>query len=548
MMAATEEGNSNEDLAASEKHLFKHSAIPDGGYGWVVTFASFMCHFIADGIAFSSGVIFPELLNAFGAKKATTSWIGSLFVGIPLIFGPVAGLFVNKYGCRLTTMVGGVITSVGMLASTFATSVEMLSLTYGVVAGFGLAFIYVPASVMPSFWFEKKRALATGLAVSGSGLGTFAIAPLTDYLVEMYGWRGTMLVLSGITLNFLVFGALFREVSVATSVTAPKPNGGSSPHQNLLSSVDNPSVVQSKATLHKNLSSSEAAINVNVEKCNNMIKKHHSTNTLSTRDEADPLFECTALPSDTAPIRKQVLVKHFSASDVARSHLLRSKQSLFPVSRRDIASIMSLAARQRTMSSCPQLSTTSDEDNEQDDKNSHKLTSCITKFCTKAQKIAREIFDVRLFAVPVYLLFFISNFILAYAYDLPYLYLPDYASSRQIRKSSFFIAIIGIVNTFGQILFGYLGDRKCVDTLVLYGGSIFVCGGFVAAIPLMATYGELAFFSVMFGLLIGANFSLETVVLVKILSLEQLTRSYGLLMFGQGVASLIGPPIGGNVP
>lgn len=57
--------------------------------------------------------------------------------------------------------------------------------------------IYMPAVLTVGFYFEKWRALATGLALCGSGVGTFAMAPLTKNLNETYGWRITMLVHSG---------------------------------------------------------------------------------------------------------------------------------------------------------------------------------------------------------------------------------------------------------------------------------------------------------------------------------------------------------------
>ena len=46
--------------------------------------------------------------------------------------------------------------------------------------GFGFGLIYLPAIVSVSMYFEKKRAFATGIAVCGSGLGTFIMAPVTE--------------------------------------------------------------------------------------------------------------------------------------------------------------------------------------------------------------------------------------------------------------------------------------------------------------------------------------------------------------------------------
>ena len=66
-----------------------------------------------------------------------------------------------------------------MALSVAATSVVMLYFTVGVLTGLGFGLIYLPAIVSVSIYFEKKRAFATGIAVCGSGLGTFIFAPLT---------------------------------------------------------------------------------------------------------------------------------------------------------------------------------------------------------------------------------------------------------------------------------------------------------------------------------------------------------------------------------
>ena len=72
--------------------------------------------------------------------------------------------------------------------------------------------IYIPAIIIVGFYFERKRALANGIANSGSGLGAFIYAPLGHYLLTVYGWRGTLLILAGLVLNCMVFAILFRPL------------------------------------------------------------------------------------------------------------------------------------------------------------------------------------------------------------------------------------------------------------------------------------------------------------------------------------------------
>ena len=60
-----------------------------------------------------------------------------------------------------------------------------------------MGLIYVPAVITTGFYFEKWRALATGISVCGSGIGTFILAPLSAELIEHYGWKGTLLFQAG---------------------------------------------------------------------------------------------------------------------------------------------------------------------------------------------------------------------------------------------------------------------------------------------------------------------------------------------------------------
>lgn len=60
---------------------------PDGGWGWVIVFASFMCCLIVDGIAYTFGVFLPQFVIYFNEGKGTVAWVGSLLAGVYLSCG-----------------------------------------------------------------------------------------------------------------------------------------------------------------------------------------------------------------------------------------------------------------------------------------------------------------------------------------------------------------------------------------------------------------------------------------------------------------------------
>ena len=105
---------------------------------------------------------------------------------------------------------GSVLAAFGLAISAAAKSLIMLYFSIGVCTGLGFGLIYLPAIVCVSMYFEKHRALATGIAVCGSGIGTFVWAPLTQVLIDSFGWEYSLLITGATVLLNIVFGALFR--------------------------------------------------------------------------------------------------------------------------------------------------------------------------------------------------------------------------------------------------------------------------------------------------------------------------------------------------
>ena len=85
------------------------------------------------------------------------------------------------------------------------------------IVGAGLGLLYLPPIVTVGHYFKKKRALATGIAVCGSGIGGFVFAPLSEFLIETYTWKGAMWVISAICLNGVVVAAFLRPLETGST-------------------------------------------------------------------------------------------------------------------------------------------------------------------------------------------------------------------------------------------------------------------------------------------------------------------------------------------
>ena len=107
--------------------------------------------------------------------------------------------------------------------------------------GIGFGLTYLPSIVIVGFYFDKRRALATGLAVCGSGIGTFIFAPLSAFLLDTYGWQGANWIISAIILHGVFLGALYRPLETVVSRAPPRPESpppaSSPPHGAIIQKI-----------------------------------------------------------------------------------------------------------------------------------------------------------------------------------------------------------------------------------------------------------------------------------------------------------------------
>eukprot|EP00475_Leptophrys_vorax_P019414 TRINITY_DN2651_c0_g1_i1.p1 TRINITY_DN2651_c0_g1~~TRINITY_DN2651_c0_g1_i1.p1 ORF type:complete len:664 (+),score=140.59 TRINITY_DN2651_c0_g1_i1:163-2154(+) len=204
---------------------------PDGGYGWVIVGCAFSILFVVLGTQYSFGVIYVALLNDFNSTKATTALVGSVNLASFLFFGAPTGRLIQVLGPRRVTQIGSVIVGIFLLVSGETNSLWQLFLVFGVCTGCGFSLSYGPALIILSTYFDKKRPLAVGIAVSGSGVGTLVMAQIVSALVSNLGWRNCFRVLSAIA--FVVIftaGSLYKELpqTAGTAYTSSRADAAHS--------------------------------------------------------------------------------------------------------------------------------------------------------------------------------------------------------------------------------------------------------------------------------------------------------------------------------
>uniref|UniRef100_A0A182N5C0 Major facilitator superfamily (MFS) profile domain-containing protein n=1 Tax=Anopheles dirus TaxID=7168 RepID=A0A182N5C0_9DIPT len=624
---------------------------PDGGYGWVIVFASFMCNMIVDGIAYTFGVFLNEFVVYFGEGKGTVAWVGSLLSGMYLSAGPVVSALANKYGCRAVCIAGSIISCAAFALSTLSTSVTMLMLTYGVMGGIGFGLIYLPAVVAVGYYFETKRSLATGIAVCGSGFGTFAFAPLANMLLENFDWKNSNLILAGLILNCAVFGAMMRPLTypkedkvkplmqrmyeekrlqmergsiggsyfmvqlpdgtMEKRLKAPL-NADPGVHSSLaLDQLAQQGGMHPVATLptisefkaqEQNGSSGSSSESSQIEMKKPLNKKRNTNSESDAADYgADNLPRNASQPAFTSHqsgipkngsvptfdrVRKHstgerfkpslAAIKASSRGDVGSNgdddgSMFTSKASLKadrpmmvrPLSRKDIfysgsvtnlkefQSQKSLTNYRNSVVSLTKFEKEHSSKDVRDDvekgrEEQYDLCPCLV-LPESFKNAIGAMMDVSLLRDPVFMMIGVSNIFGMAGLYVPFVYLVDAAVLDGIEQNSasFLISIIGITNTVGRIVCGYVADFPSVDALFLNNICLVISTVAVALTPFCHTYAAYVAMAIAFGIAIAGYISLTSIILVDLLGLDKLTNAFGLLILFRGAATIVGSPLAG---
>ena len=110
----------------------------------------------------------------------------------------VASVLVDRVGIRPTAVLGSIIASLGMLLSSFVTSISLLYLTYGLLLGFGSSLVYNPSLVILGHYFRKRLGVVNGIVSFGSAVFTMVLPFGIQYLVAKVGLSNTLRVLAAV--------------------------------------------------------------------------------------------------------------------------------------------------------------------------------------------------------------------------------------------------------------------------------------------------------------------------------------------------------------
>lgn len=341
------------------------------------------------------------------------------------------------------------------------------------------------------FYFEEKRAFATGIAVCGSGIGTFIFAGLTNLLVKEYGWRLTVAVLAGV--NFLcVFFALFfkppkYELKEVMDDSTDETDSINETAQNNL--INNTKDTKTTNDIYNLLTFDATNQNGTNKTIDNKLKIDHSINK-NNRKRTDSIRSQTGRPENYRPrTMSSSSTISFAIVSLVKKELAENEETSNVGKRSNDKTIQKSDSNNNKLSSSKK----------------DELSSPLSSSSNLNEK-NKPMFDLTLLVSPTFLLFSFSGFLTLFGFFIPFTYMKGVVSSLHLPKdnSSRILQVIGITNTLGRVICGFASDRTRISASSLSNIALIIGGIFTIILPVyLRTYSLLMLFAVVFGFSIG---------------------------------------------
>ena len=183
-------------------------ALPGVYEGWIVVGASgFLILTVGSIFFWGIGAIFKDMTDEFGWSFAATAFAFSLRTEVSGVAAPVIGVFIDRFGTRISMVVGVLLTVLGFVAISFVQDLPQFYAAMVLTAIATSACGYPVAFAATATWFSRRRSTAMALITIGGAIGgVFAV--VVGQLAEAYGWRAALQLLAAGMLAVGVIGAL----------------------------------------------------------------------------------------------------------------------------------------------------------------------------------------------------------------------------------------------------------------------------------------------------------------------------------------------------
>ena len=174
-------------------------------YGWWIVVSFSVMTLTSTGIRHAVGPVLKPITADLGLDRATFSIVIAVSLFLYGVFGPFAGVLLDRFGARLTASAGTILLVASLLLTGLVRNFWEFAFVYGVLLSLGLAMTGpVLASGVVARWFSQRRGTALSLLASASMTGMSLLVPMVTWLIITSDWRTAyMLIGVGVLVTML---------------------------------------------------------------------------------------------------------------------------------------------------------------------------------------------------------------------------------------------------------------------------------------------------------------------------------------------------------
>src|SRR5215467_9494355 len=173
-------------------------------YRWVIVAAGGLLGCVAIGAMFSLPVFLGSIArdtgwSVTGVSSAMT--IGFLaLASTSMVWGNLS----DRFGPRLVVVTGSITLALSLTLASRTTSLSTFQLAFGLLIGGSISAIFAPMMACVTGWFDTHRSLAVSLVSAGMGMAPMTMSPLAAWLVSIYDWRTSMLIIAAVAAAVMI--------------------------------------------------------------------------------------------------------------------------------------------------------------------------------------------------------------------------------------------------------------------------------------------------------------------------------------------------------
>lgn len=187
-------------------------------YGWIIVGISTLALILSNGLSIGGLPVFykpiqEDLLQLGSVTTQTKDAVTGLAAGLTFllagIFSFIIGLFIKKISLRWLMASGCIVLGIGLIFYSFATKPLDVYLSHSILGlSLGLVGVMIQ-TVLISNWFRRRRGMAMGIVLTGTSIGGALIPVVATPLIDNYGWRTALQILSLLVWVILLPAVIF---------------------------------------------------------------------------------------------------------------------------------------------------------------------------------------------------------------------------------------------------------------------------------------------------------------------------------------------------